>query len=113
MRYEVQTNMHGGWANVWKTQRGSIVHPATFPSRNLAEAALLNHVAETHKAFLRGDMAAPHEVEMFRVVRRTGNEKLRRNHTTVVCDLVPMDSIGFAARAVFKASDGKTRYRIP
>jgi hypothetical protein len=62
--YEVQTEMLGGWENCW-TENDK---PATFASREEAEAAIEEHIADCINAVQSGDMHDSPDPSSMRVV---------------------------------------------
>jgi hypothetical protein len=62
--YEIQHyTLFDGWVNCW-TQDGV---PVTFGSREDAEKALEEYLAETEEAAKNGDLSAPYMREEFRI----------------------------------------------
>jgi hypothetical protein len=112
MSYEVQTHtVIDGWVNCWATGTGRKI---SYKTRELAEAAILEHLAEVKDAVKDGDMLEEYDPADFRVVEKqsrnginlkmsavTPDEWLRRlntirDHTTRVCvaNIVWWDYIG-------------------
>ena len=70
-RYEVQTEMLSGWENCWTTDAGE--HnpngtPVTYATREEAEQAIKDHIADCIDAVERGDMMDSPDPTSLRVV---------------------------------------------
>ena len=70
-RYEVQTEMLSGWENCWTMDAGE--HnpngtPVTYATREEAQQAIDEHVAECIEAVETGDMSDCPDATNFRVV---------------------------------------------
>ena len=64
-RYEVQTEILSGWENCWTDDGGK---PVTFASREEAEQAIQDHIADCINAVEGGDMQDSPDPTSLRVV---------------------------------------------
>ena len=70
-RYEVQTEMLSGWENCWTTDAGehnSNGTPVTYATREEAEQAIQDHIADCIDAVESGDMMDSPDPTSLRVV---------------------------------------------